>query len=421
MRTSSSSKAGREERLPFSKGSDTKAASTSKCSNRRSKVPVVPVCSSTETSGCFAWNAESTGGSRAPAALSNDPNLSTPRTVPLHSSCSARSAICSSRSAWPSRVRPASVSTRPRPWRLNSVTPRRASNCLIRVVTLEGTRWSWLAARVTPPSLTTQRKMSRSSRFIILILRSLLLNNSVFNALLGVSNTAHDGHSTFRYRSARPHALAHRQQRHRCAGGCHGYRPFRLHAADAADAARRHPHGGRRRGMGGCKLHRLLARGADRSLVLTQSTTRSAAGTGRCRADNLGHRRDRPRFAPLEGRAAARRRGCVQCLGAGLHERLGPGGAGPATGTATRRLDLRRRGPWHCAGRHARLARWAAAGPMAVAGDGAARRRRRAICGIEVAAARSHGWDCSCGAPASTVPKNRSEERRVGREGRSRG
>jgi hypothetical protein len=42
-----------------------------------------------------------------------------------------------------------------RPWRLNSATPSRASNCLIRVVTLLCTRFRRVAARTTPPSRTT--------------------------------------------------------------------------------------------------------------------------------------------------------------------------------------------------------------------------------------------------------------------------
>ena len=84
--------------------------------------------------------------------------------------------------------------------------------------------------------------------------------------------------------------------------------------------------------------------------------------------------------APGGGRrAAARRRGRLQCLGPGLHEQLVPGRTGPAAGTAPGRLGLHGRGPGHRAGRRARLARRAAAGPVAVAGTGAARRRGRLV------------------------------------------
>src|SRR6185295_2091909 len=54
----------------------------------------------------------------------------------------------------------------PRPSRTNSCTPRRSSSFLMRTVTLDCTRCSCCAARVTPPARATVRKRTRSESSI---------------------------------------------------------------------------------------------------------------------------------------------------------------------------------------------------------------------------------------------------------------
>jgi len=51
----------------------------------------------------------------------------------------------------------------PLPVAMKQLDPHRASSCLIRVVTLDGTRCSLLAARITPPSSMTLLKTLRSA------------------------------------------------------------------------------------------------------------------------------------------------------------------------------------------------------------------------------------------------------------------
>ncbi len=371
--TSSSSKAGTDDRLARSNGSETKAASISKRSSCRSMARVVPVCSSIVTSGNCAWKAARIGGSRAPAALSSEPSRRTPRTTPLRSSCSARSAIRSSASAWPRRVRPASVRVRPRPSRRNRATPSRASNCLIRVVTLDGTRCSIAAARVTPPSRTTQRKMSRSSRSIVLI-RETYVTKIHFPRMAGGVQRGRHEHSPTRPDRFRTHTLAGRRQRPRRPGGRHGHRALRVHAPDAADDARRHPHGRRGGGMGRGELRRVSGRRPDGLVVRRQSAARAAPESRRRGAHHGGDGGGRPRrTGPSRGRIAGPGRR-VQRLGPGLCQRLVPGRARPAPGRRARRLDLYRRRLRHRARRHAGLARRDPAGVPAVARAGAGRR-----------------------------------------------
>src|SRR5262245_60235274 len=124
----------------------------------------------------------------------------------------------------------------------------------MRVVTLDWTRLSLLAARTTPPSATTVRKIFKLSRSNVLMARTVFHNYSFVQAVRA-SHMPTDATRAPRPR-APAHALRHGCLYHgrRCAGGRDGHRPVRLHAAPAADGARRFAAAEGRRLAGGQQL-----------------------------------------------------------------------------------------------------------------------------------------------------------------------
>src|SRR5512145_1262211 len=84
-----------------------------------------------------------------------------------------------------------------RPSRRNSRAPTCSSSWRIRVVTLDCTRLSLAAARLTPPSSTTARKIFRDSRSIVLILRMISQNYSFVQVAAASLTPAHE--SRLRY------------------------------------------------------------------------------------------------------------------------------------------------------------------------------------------------------------------------------
>ena len=327
------------------------------------------------------------GRPTAPAAASRPrrfpgtPAAARPAPTPLRNSCSAMSAICSSRSAWPSRVRPASVSARLRPWRRNRADAQPLLELLdprgdVGRHAMQPGRGARHPALPRPRSERCAGRPGPSFSFGEVY----VTKNSVFNeAAEGVQcGPMHTG-KPFRPTTLRPSdwlvvgsgivALAVAMGIGRFA-----FTPLMplmmrdgtLSAAAGAEWAAAN--------YGGYLVGALTA-----SWFSSDPRRGLRLGPPRRRADDAGRGMDRRGDAGPGRCRAARRRRRLQCLGAGLREQLVPGRTGPAARPAAGRLDLHRGRPGHRAGRRARLARRAPAGQLAVAGAGADRRRGRDV------------------------------------------
>src|SRR5215831_18240056 len=124
-----------------------------------------------------------------------------------------------------------------RPSRRNNRAPRCSSSWRMRVVTLDWTRLSLLAARTTPPASTTVLKILKDSRSIVLMKRTISHNYSFVEALPTSPILAYATRA--RRRRTAAHAVRHGHLHHcgRGTGGGDGDWPVCLHAAAAAYGA----------------------------------------------------------------------------------------------------------------------------------------------------------------------------------------